>query len=395
MATYSPINQQALDPGINPADRNGMALQAGYTGWSDYLDQQRYAANANGGSGGGQAQTQTPGITPGQVDAAAAQLGPANTLNLQDSYKKLYDNSGISDVQSQSDALSKQLNDRQVARDTALAKINDNPFYSEATRMGRVAKLNDIYNNDATTLTNQQKELQNSIATKKADVEMQLNLQTKQFDINSQQAQQALSQFNTLLGMGALDKASAQDIANITRSTGLSSNIIMNAINKRNTPDVKPHVVTSTDDNGNVTVSVIDENTGKVIGQNSLGAVDKKTPQPKAEFVNSTDNSGNVTSSAFDPYTGQQINQTSLGTVGSAKKTSGGGSAGTSSAASKANDISAASAAIQLYKVIDTNNPEWQKAHQLRAAVSPSDLPKQLMIEYPGATDYIKKIYNL
>lgn len=44
------INQDAFRPDINPADRNNMAIQAGYTGWGDYLN------NQNSG-GGGQASS--------------------------------------------------------------------------------------------------------------------------------------------------------------------------------------------------------------------------------------------------------------------------------------------------------------------------------------------------
>lgn len=47
---YSQINPDALKVGINPADRNGMALAAGYTGWDDYNDQQ---GRMGGGSSSG------------------------------------------------------------------------------------------------------------------------------------------------------------------------------------------------------------------------------------------------------------------------------------------------------------------------------------------------------
>lgn len=183
----------------------------------------------------------------------------APTIDLPGLYKGLYESSGISKLEEDLTIKSKALND-------ALAKNGDNPYLSEATMSGRSKKLRDSYNNDITTL-------QNQIATKKADVETQLQLQTKQFDINSQAATQALSQFNTLLTTGALTGASGEDIANITRATGISSSMIQSAIDAAKAKNVQTQVVTSTDDKGNVTISVIDQNSGKVIKTSSLGAV--------------------------------------------------------------------------------------------------------------------------
>src|SRR5690606_8428469 len=73
----------------------------------------------------------------------------------------------------------------------------------------------------------------NEVATKKADIETQINLQSKQFDINSQTAQQSINLFNTLLNSGALNNASGEDIASITRATGLSSDMIRGAIDSK------------------------------------------------------------------------------------------------------------------------------------------------------------------
>lgn len=181
------------------------------------------------------------------------------TLNLPDLYNTLYKSSGISTLQDQYAQMQKDYTE-------ATGKINDNPFLSEATRVGRVAKLDKLFQ-DRTANTLSQ------IATKKADVETQLNLQTKQFDINSQAAQQALSQFNTLLGMGALNNASGDDIANLTRSTGIPSSLIYSAIDVNKKKNVNTSVIQSTADSGEVTVSVINTDTGEIVKQTSLGKV--------------------------------------------------------------------------------------------------------------------------
>ena len=181
------------------------------------------------------------------------------SLNLPDLYKNLYDNSGISALQDELSAKEKEFIETK-------AKIGDNPFLSEATRVGRVAKLKQLYNERTANL-------RNDVATKKADIETKLNLETKQFDINSANAKDALSRFNTLLTMGALNNASGEDIANITRSTGISSEMIRSAIGKANQKDVKTQVITSTNDAGVVTASVINTETGEIIKKTSLGAV--------------------------------------------------------------------------------------------------------------------------
>ena len=125
---------------------------------------------------------------------------------------------------------------------------------------GRLSKLQDKFNADTANI-------QNDIAMRKADVETQLNLQTKQFDINSQQAQQSFNQFNSLLSSGALDNASGEDIANIVRATGISSSMIQSAIGvskAKNAPKVNTQVI-QVDDGTNVSAVVINQDTDEVI----------------------------------------------------------------------------------------------------------------------------------
>jgi len=181
-------------------------------------------------------------------------------INLPELYKSLYSSSGIA-------ALEQDYAAKQQAYNQAQAQINDNPFLSEASRVGRIQKLSMDYNNNIAAL-------QNQIATKKADLETQLNLQAKQYDINSAAAQQALSQFNSLLEMGALDSASATDIANITRATGLSSSAIQSAINARkaaNQKAVDTQVMTY-DDGINQGYAVIDSATGEIINKQVISS---------------------------------------------------------------------------------------------------------------------------
>lgn len=218
---------------------------------------------------------------PGALSAASlAESGGAGagvglptqpTINLPDLYKNLYSSSGISNLETDLSTKEKEFIE-------ATGKINDNPFLSEATRVGRVAKLDELYQKRTANLRNE-------IATKKADIETQLNLQTKQFDINSQAARDALSQFNTLLSAGALDGASGEDIASITRATGISSTMIQSAISANKAKNVKSQVIQSEADDGTVTITVINPDTGQIIKQQSLGKIGnvQQGAQPKAQ----------------------------------------------------------------------------------------------------------------
>lgn len=184
-----------------------------------YIEQERQKAQANPVQAVAStmpAPQASGGFSQAATAGAAAPVMPQASINLPEIYKGLYQSSGIQGKEEQLSQMEREFIE-------AKGKVNDNPFLSEATRVGREAKLQKLFDERTANIRNE-------VATKKADIEMQLNLQTKQFDINSQQAQLALSQFNTLLEMGALNNASGEDIANITRSTGLSSNAIQAAV---------------------------------------------------------------------------------------------------------------------------------------------------------------------
>lgn len=202
-------------------------------------------------------QQQSSVGTPGQIP-----VFNQPSINLPELYQGLYDKSEIKGIE-------EELSSKSRAYTEQVAKIKDNPYLSEATMTGRLSKLQDKFNADTANI-------RSDIATRKADIETQLNIQTKQFDINSQQAQQAFQQFNSLLGAGALDSASGEDIASITRATGIPSSIIQSAIGvsrKGREKKLDTQVIQSTNDSGVVTVSVVNADTGEVINQTSLGAI--------------------------------------------------------------------------------------------------------------------------
>ncbi len=59
-------------------------------------------------------------------------------------------------------AAQKELTDRQTAYNVAIKNENDNPFYSESTLTGKLAKINQAYNADTSVLQNKLKMLQSN-----------------------------------------------------------------------------------------------------------------------------------------------------------------------------------------------------------------------------------------
>lgn len=232
-----------------------------------YLEEQRRL------SAGVQGQPVTPTAQPTGQPTAGAGTGTGvgtgslvgtgqTTFNLPDLYKNLYEEAGIN---TQEDLL--------VTREgqylDAKSKISDNPFLSASQIDQRLQRLERAYDKETAPI-------RSKIAMQKADIEIKLNLQMKQFDIQSQQAKDALNLAQSLLEIGALDKASGEDIAELTRKTGIPSSMFLSAIEARKKKDVETKIIESEADDGTVTVSVINTQTGEVISQTSLGKIGNK-----------------------------------------------------------------------------------------------------------------------
>lgn len=183
----------------------------------------------------------------------------SSTLDLQSIYDQAMGTDEItglkSDIASKKEALT-----------TALSNINDNPFYSEATRTGKIAKLNEQAQSEINDLVDQ-------LTLAQSDAQTKYNIALQQYEINSQAYQTNLQTLNTLLSTGGLTNVSSTELAQLASATGLSSSMIQSMIDSAAKQEVEPYVVNSTDDYGNVTVSIIDLNTGNLITSNSLGQI--------------------------------------------------------------------------------------------------------------------------
>jgi hypothetical protein len=157
--------------------------------------------------------------------------------------------------------------------DKAKADINDNPYFSEATRSGRILKLNERANDKLTTL-------QNRVASLKADEQVAYNVSMDRYKLQQDQIKQNIDRLKMYIDTGAILNATGQDIAKIGVATGMSQAMLQGIISRtraeiaaQNAP--KTELKVFEDDNGDVTVAVFDSQTSKMVGKSQLSGVSK------------------------------------------------------------------------------------------------------------------------
>jgi len=223
----------------------------GYAGWNDT----EALANFKDTGGAGKGGPSSGGSGTGTGSGADTSFLNAPQVNLPELSESLFAESGITELEAKLSAQTQSFNDAQ-------SKINDNPFLSEASRVGRVQKLQLDFNANS-------QGTRDDIAMKKADIETKLNIQMKQFEIDSEQASLALEQVSALISAGAYNNASGEDIANITRATGISSSMVQAWIQSSQKEDVQTSVI-NWDDGENQGFSIINTQTGEIIKTDTI-----------------------------------------------------------------------------------------------------------------------------
>lgn len=263
------------DPSINQAKQyfNG-SFGAGTTinnpnqqGYGQQVSQevQKQSGYVAPGTGGAPADTGGGGGSPSgpskpSIDVNSVYSASFNTPDIQAA------NKAIADKQA-------EINSRQKQQTDAEAQINDNPYYSEATRVGKVNSLREKANADITNLTNELGGFQNNLTTLKSDAQTKVDVAMKQYSIDEQSYQDSLSKLNMLSSSGALAGATPQDLAGLSASTGLSTSML-SALSS-NSKGANTYLTTATDSDGNLTVVAVDKNTGAIINKQTVGGVGK------------------------------------------------------------------------------------------------------------------------
>jgi hypothetical protein len=113
-------------------------------------------------------------------------------------------------------AAQKEIDTITSAKNQATANINDNPFYSEATRVGKIAKLNEKFNADLNIATTK---LTNAQTAADRAYKMQQDAITNNREM-----------LKTYISTGALAGATEAELQQISRATGYPINILKGAI---------------------------------------------------------------------------------------------------------------------------------------------------------------------
>lgn len=245
-----------------------------------YLQQQRQA-----GAGVTPVAGQVSPTTPAGTTAGISGFQQPQVPQLEGLKKQYETEAGLAEKQTVADAKFSEITDVRDALKEREAEINENPFLSEASRVGRIRRLTEMANREIENLNLEWAKLQDEVTKANADVTIRLNLATGQYSLNMQAYQTALSQFNTLLGMGALDTATGNDIAQLALSAGIPTTMIESAIKARKDKAVETQVITATDAAGNVTAVVLNTQTGAIISQTSLGKIAAGQAAPSAAKV--------------------------------------------------------------------------------------------------------------
>jgi hypothetical protein len=112
----------------------------------------------------------------------------------------------------------KEIDTITAARNQATELINDNPFYSEATRVGKVAKLNEKFNADLALA-------QNKLTTAQTNAQNAYKMQQDALNNNREI-------FKTYVSTGALAGASEAELQQISKATGYPIGVIKGAVNQ-------------------------------------------------------------------------------------------------------------------------------------------------------------------
>jgi hypothetical protein len=280
-ASYGTVSASAPAKVIGVQTVNGQTYYnldqsaiGGGTGWAKGSDLEAAVAG-----------TAAPGASAGATPAGGGQTTYAPTeptINLSAVYDQAYNTTDIKNAQADYDKAQSDMNARLAAKNTAESIINDNPYYSEATRVGKVNQLNQQYNNDITVMQNAATQAQNKITSLKADAAIQVNLKLQQYNIDDAIYKNKLSEFNSLLSAGGLVNASGSDIASYAVALGIPTSSIQSIIDKQKSDAVKAQVITSTDDSGNMWAVTLNADTGAVINKTSLGRIAKGTSATEA-----------------------------------------------------------------------------------------------------------------
>lgn len=291
---------QTVAPGANGqpgsvADLIRMGY-TGYQGWNDTEALADFQKTKGQGKGG-------PSTSSSGTGALTSLGGGVPTIDLNAITQTAYNSPEIVATNQKITEINDKVIARQKALDEASAQIDDNPFYSEATRVGKQAKLREAANNDINTILKEQQLEESKLASLKSDAAIKVNAATGQYNINNQAYQENLQNFMSLVNAGGLTNISPTDLGNYSTATGIPMSVLQSIQTKSQNELVAPQIVSSTDNAGNVTITAVDKNTGNIINQVTAGDVGKAKTTGTGSTSGIDQKSINTTIKSIEGYT--------------------------------------------------------------------------------------------
>lgn len=147
-----------------------------------------------------------------RIGELAKQVFQAPTINQQKLYEDAYNAAGLSTVRTRLEELNKQIADKQAAYTSKEGDINENPFLSEASRIGRLKRLNDQKQAEVGNLLDQYKQYADLYNSGIDEVNKSVERQVGDFNT---QRQVGTEELNYLLG---IEKTQADNKAALQKS---------------------------------------------------------------------------------------------------------------------------------------------------------------------------------
>lgn len=205
------------------------------------------------------------------VSPSESGLPNAPTINIQEIYDKAFNSADIGAAKEQIKMKQDEITKRRAALAQAESDINDNPFYSEATRVGRIAKLQDRAQADIGNFANEVALAEQALGNARGEAESKVNIAMKQYDISRQEYQDKINQVNYLIESGALMGASSDDLVSIARATGVAPSFLQGVTEARRKASEPPPTLQTFDDGNQQYILAIDSG-GNIINRQAIGA---------------------------------------------------------------------------------------------------------------------------
>ena len=187
--------------------------------------------------------------------AGIGATGGTSGINLSGLYDQYFNTDEIKSKKAELDSAT-------ASRDSAITSTQNNPWYSQASRGGKIAGIRSDSERNLTRINDELTRMQ-------TDGQIQYNIKTQQYNIDRQEYQDSLALFNNLVSSGALVNASTNDIANLSVKTGIPTSMINSIVKTSQTKNLSLQTYS---DGSNQYVVAIDPTSGAIVNKTLLGS---------------------------------------------------------------------------------------------------------------------------